>query len=584
MLITQGVPETEIDLDIKLLPEERIKLVMCSLIEWFEDEEQIERFSQLSNETEYKMDDNAYLIDIGLFMKEIFDKECDISQEQRQFIQSKWKEIETEMSQETIGDKNKQYELKEEDAQNSNLKEKEEVNYNLMQEQTKAEENKQTVLNQKKNSRNKDNNYHYFNNAKENNKSNNQPIAKIANNQINNAKKWNENKAINNKLSSLSFSISNTNENPIALPEINHSQIKPISKHNGVCINMLLGTPTIAAMNQGTESSGINNENTNHSNNNGLCPLFEYASFVYPTRPMVDISITTLKKYQMTNNNNVMITFKNNSVSHSLMNSEQRFLSLFSQNQNASLIKWLISLKVINNPKSIIAQFKTGALVNNIISSCENKKDLTARMSTVKDHETIQSNINKALEYFKKLKITSSDSWSISQIEKGEEAFVLKVLNSLHQYYSNIKPNQTIGTILFNDSITNDNMQNGQPMTQISSISNIPKGTRNSDLNNLASVNYSNNCTIVQCLNNNVSSMSFKQENNNNNHNVNDELKKTQKMKSRNASLPKKTISPQKNGVKLPDCFIIFQKSNIKQIKSQITKMIQTSQKLDNEC
>lgn len=586
MLIRQGMPETEIDFDIKQLsPEERIKLVICSLIELIEVDEHRDVLDEFINGREYKRGDNAFLIDFGLLMKDIADKGYEISEDQRQFIHWKWKEMETEMSNEVIEEKEDCYNFKDQ------YKHKQEVERDT---KTKLKEDKEIIkckskqenqlglnlgLGQRRNSKNKD----YKNNLHHGNSQTNKTNMDKHYSEIENE----ETELNHQQVSNLSFSITNNNDNnsnPISClnySHINEIVLKPRNKHC-VCLNMLLGIRKIIETNQ-KEESIINNENNNHSidNHSYSPPLFEYAHFFYPTKPIINTTIFTIRKYITANNNNdnTMIAFTNASVSNSLMkimkSNDQKCSSLFSQNKNALLIKWLKTIKAINNnnSNSIISQFKAGTLLCNIISSCENKKEsqaITKSMSLIK-RKDIQSNITKALTHFKKLKIPSSESWSVKQIEKGEEEFALNVLNSLHHYYSSDKPNQTLGTILFNDSITNDNIQNAQPLNQISFISNIPKKTRNFDVNNIASVDNSNNCTIFQCLNNNNNISTIRL-------NHNDAILKRPKkiaVKSRNASVPKRIISPKKNSSvsKLPDCFIILQKSNIRQIKSHITKL-----------
>lgn len=658
--------ENELTVDSRLTPFERIKLVICSLFELIEEEDK-EKVMEFDKNSLQCYPNDLFLIQFGLLLKELYEKEFD---NQSLIYLNTRTDDENYQSNNNFYGKDSFFDPNKKKKKNSNSNADKNAHYYATN--SRKARNISAGLNPKKkqtsiiniitdyiedNTHNESNKDTVKNKIKDIQLDNNEDNDN-ENNSDNDIEEENQRKRKKITLSRRLLSFIPSNNQTLKTQETDNYNLPIYSTRSLLTcnckekinytrkqkagINMLIGLEVFSKI----------PKNNLHNNALSQC-FFQHRAFLYPTKPILDISLFSIRKY---NNNEekeerkinvynydryqhqqqeedekeeqeqIQQTYgeedqkvddiSNDLISTSLLNiigtNSKHKPNQPSQNinkkdnNNAIIIKWLINLNLIKDSLQILSKAKSGVLYCDIINRCESRnKTINGIIRSPFTPKQEYLNINKALAYLRKINIRSESLWTADQIQQGHEEIIFALLNDLYFHYSKalgrvkslgslIKPNHLIkkndetATLELNDSIFADNRllcNLNQPMTQLSSLSNIMKTAKNNDnMSHHTSVTTSNICTIANCLGVNMSSIKPKEQR----RLIRNKILKTQQSKDKSISIKtEKTIKGNNNTNsnlnKKPQCFIILKKSNIHQMKNQISKVSLTKQYKDNK-
>ena len=471
-MINQGISEKEINISSELNNEERLKLVLCSLIDISNEEykKQAEYFYRMR----HKIYTNENLmIKFILFFKDIYENVTFLS---RTISTSNVNNIEETKNE--INDKKKDNENNKSESiylsDNSinsstgskNMNENEDVNNNDNNNEEDFEENDKKFTNLKIEDLQKESfvNKNEYSIQDENNTNNNQQTITIMSNKKNHEdilyiSPQSEKKHKNLELSlsnSATFSISpkqkltkvyshlnihnrqtitptnisNNNKITLKYPSLNSNPTNNIiSKKLKAEIQQTTGIYTLSK----TKNPKIEKFGSSISQS---IPLVK---FYHPTNPIIDVSLNLLQKY---------ITKISIEIPKKIIINNLKHNPPVNQQNELSIKKWLISLKLIKKihlTSQIISLCKNGTLFCDIINRCDPRG--TVIKGIIRSPFTkaqIKINLSKVVEYIRQVRLLYPYIKDIydnleQELLNENEYVIYNLIDGLYRYYNHIR-------------------------------------------------------------------------------------------------------------------------------------------------
>lgn len=471
-MINQGISEKEINISSELNNEERLKLVLCSLIDISNEEykKQAEYFYRMR----HKIYTNENLmIKFILFFKDIYENVTFLS---RTISTSNVNNIEETKNE--INDKKKDNENNKSESiylsDNSinsstgskNMNENEDVNNNDNNNEEDFEENDKKFKNLKIEDLQKESfvNKNEYSIQDENNTNNNQQTITIMSNKKNHEdilyiSPQSEKKHKNLELSlsnSATFSISpkqkltkvyshlnihnrqtitptnisNNNKITLKYPSLNSNPTNNIiSKKLKAEIQQTTGIYTLSK----TKNPKIEKFGSSISQSIPLVKLY------HPTNPIIDVSLNLLQKY---------ITKISIEIPKKIIINNLKHNPPVNQQNELSIKKWLISLKLIKKihlTSQIISLCKNGVLFCDIINRCDPRG--TVIKGIIRSPFTkaqIKINLSKVVEYIRQVRLLYPYIKDIydnleQELLNENEYVIYNLIDGLYRYYNHIR-------------------------------------------------------------------------------------------------------------------------------------------------
>lgn len=467
-LINQGISQKEINISSELNNEERLKLVLCSLIDISNEEykKQAECFYRMRHKI---YNNESLMIKFILFFKDIYENVSFLSrtvttsngnniEETKNEIDNKTKDNEKNKSESIYLSENSI------NSSSNNMNEKEDINNN--EEDIEENENNKKFTNLKIEDLQKESfmNKNEYSIQDENNTNNNQQTITIMSNKKNhedilfvspqsetkhkNLEMSLSNSAtfsispkqkltkvyshsnINNKETITPTNIGNSNKITLKYPSPNsNSANSTISKKLKAEIQQTTGIYTLSK----TKNPKIEKIGSSMSQS---IPLVK---FYHPTNPIIDVSLNLLKKY---------VTKISIEIPKKIIINNLKHNPPVNQQNELSIKKWLISLKLIKKihlTSKIITLCKSGVLFCDIINRCEQRGTLIKgiiRSPFTKSQ--VKINLSKVVEYIRQNRLLYPYIKDIydnleQELLNENEYVIYNLIDGLYKYYNHIK-------------------------------------------------------------------------------------------------------------------------------------------------
>ena len=429
-LINQGISKKEININSNLNNEERLKLVLCSLIDLAYDDEykkQAEYF--YTNKHKIYVKENM-MINFILFFKDMYENvnfgTAAVTTSNNNTIETKYEQKDSIFLTQNSSDSDNEGNEVSKKFNNLQIEE--------IQKESFVNKNDFSIL---------DNNDNKFTIISQNN--NNKGFSPQS-----------EQKHIELSLSnSATFSISpkeklnknysNTNiiKNKIKIPNTTKAQKYPtltsprmnISKKRKAEIQQTTGIYSL---------SSAKNPKLEKFYSSMQQPI-SLIKFYHPTSPIIDVTLTSCSKY--------LTKITTEIPKKIIINNTKQNPSINKQDE-LPIKKWLINLKIIKKmylTSNIITICKNGVVFCDIINRCEARNDvIKGIIRSPFTKAQIKININKAVEYIRQMKLLYpyiKDIYSSLEEELiNENDYVIySLINGLYKYYNHIRrQNSTI--------------------------------------------------------------------------------------------------------------------------------------------
>lgn len=471
-MINQGISQKEINISSELNNEERLKLVLCSLIDISNEEykKQAEYFYRMR----HKIYNNENLmIKFILFFKDIYENVTFLS---RTITTSNVNNIEETKNE--INDKKKDNENNKSESiylsDNSinsstgskNMNENEDVNHNDNNNEEDFEENDKKFTNLKIEDLQKESfvNKNEYSIQDENNTNNNQQTITIMSNKKSHEDMLYSSPQSEKKHKNLELSLSNSATFSISPKQ----KLTKVYSHSNIHNRQTITPTNISNNNKITlKYPSLNSNSTNNiiskklkaeiQQTTGIYTLSKtknpkiekfgssisqsipLVKFYHPTNPIIDVSLNLLQKY---------ITKISIEIPKKIIINNLKHNPPVNQQNELAIKKWLISLKLIKKihlTSQIISLCKNGVLFCDIINRCDPRG--TVIKGIIRSPFTkaqIKINLSKVVEYIRQIRLLYPYIKDIydnleQELLNENEYVIYNLIDGLYRYYNHIR-------------------------------------------------------------------------------------------------------------------------------------------------